>query len=123
SLLTSANPALPAAALPLVARWDRAGALSNDVQVLVRSLSDKLRDDAQTDDLRAQVATSLIGVRQLSPEILPSVGKLLGSPASVSLQKRIIEALGTTADPRAAALLAEAYPKLPHDLQESAFAQ
>jgi len=123
SLLSSANPVLPAAVLPLVARWDKTGALSSDVKALVRSLGDKLKDDAQADDVRAQVATSLIGARQLNAEILPSAGKLLGSPASVSLQTRIIEALGGTGDPAVAAVLAEAFPKLPRELQDAAFGQ
>src|SRR5206468_3468957 len=110
SLLSSANPVLPAAVLPLVARWDKGGSLSSEAKALVRSLGDKLKDDTQADDVRAQVATSLIGVRQLNPEILPSVGKLLGSSASVSLQTRIVEALGSTGDPAVAAVLVEAFP-------------
>jgi putative membrane-bound dehydrogenase-like protein len=123
SFLTAANPALPAAALPLVARWDKDGKLASETKTLVASLTGKLKDDAQPDDTRAQVAASLVGVRQMNAEILPAVAGLLGSSASASLQKRVIESLGGTADPAVAPLLAGAYPKLSADLQETAFAQ
>ncbi len=123
SLLGAANPSLPAAVLPLVVRWDKKGALSADSKRLVQSLSAKLKDETQSDDTRAQVAASLVGVRQLDADILPSVGKLLGSSASTSLQKRVIETLGGTSDAAVASLLADAYPKLPSELQDAAFAQ
>jgi putative membrane-bound dehydrogenase-like protein len=122
-LLGSPNPALPAAALPLVARWDKEGKLASETKALVASLTGKLKDDTQSDDTRAQVAASLVGVRQMNPEILPSVAGLLGSSASSSLQKRVVESLGATADPAVGPLLAGVYPKLPSDLQDTAFAQ
>jgi putative membrane-bound dehydrogenase-like protein len=123
SLLGAANPALPAVALPLVARWDKGGALSAETRTLVQSLTDKLKDEKQSDDTRAQVAASLVGVRQMNPDILPSLGKLLGSSTAASLQRRVIESLGGTADPAVAPLLADAFPKLAPELQEAAFAQ
>jgi putative membrane-bound dehydrogenase-like protein len=123
ALLGSPNPALPAAALPLVARWDKDGKLASETKTHVASLTGKLKDDTQSDDTRAQVAASLVGVRQMNADILPSVAALLGSSASTSLQKRVIESLGATGDPAIAPLLAEAYGKLPQELQDAAFAQ
>ncbi|HXJ73403.1 MAG TPA: hypothetical protein VNM37_11135, partial [Candidatus Dormibacteraeota bacterium] len=123
SLLTSPNPALPAAVLPLVARWDRGGALGDEIKVQITALTTKLKSETESDDTRAQVAASLVGVRQVSPDILPAVGQLIGSSASASLQKRVIETLGGTGDPAVGALLTGAYPKLSSDLQEAAFAQ
>src|SRR6185295_19470595 len=58
-LLGSSNPALPAAALPLVARWDKSGSLAGDTKKLVQSLTGKLADEKQSDETRAQVAASL----------------------------------------------------------------
>src|SRR5204863_4749596 len=115
SLLTSPNPALPAAVLPLVARWDRGGALGDETKVQITALTTKLKSDTESDDTRAQVAASLVGVRQVSPDILPAVGQLIGSSASASLQKRVIETLGGTGDPAVGALLTGAYPKLSSD--------
>ncbi len=123
NLLTAPNPTLPAAVLPLVARWDKNGKLSDNTRALVSSLTRKLKDESQSDDTRAQVASSLIGVRQMDADILPSVGGLLGSSAPATLQKRVIESLGGSGDPAVAPLLANAYGKLSSELQEAAFAQ
>ena len=123
TLLTSPNPALPAAVLPLVARWDKDGKLASDTKALVASLSEKLKDEKQSDDTRAQIAASLVGVRQMNADILPSVAGILGSSASQSLQKRVIESLGATGDAAVAPLLAGAFAKIPAELQDTAFAQ
>ena len=122
-LLGSPNPALPAAALPLVARWDKGGSLAAQTKSLVASLSARLKDETQPDDRRAQIAASLVGVRQLSPDILPAVGALLGSAASPALQGKVIEALGSSGDPASGSLLTTAFARLPRDLQETAFGQ
>src|SRR4029077_5035861 len=72
---------------------------------------------------RAQVVTSVLGVRQMNPDILPGVAAILGSPASATLQRRVIELLGATADPAGGGVFASAYPKLAPPLQEAAFGQ
>ncbi len=123
TLLGSPNPGVPAAALPLIARWDKGGAMAGDLKAQLAQLTARLNDAAQPDDARVQVVSSLLGVRQMNPEILPSVVKLLGSSASPALQKRIITALGTTADAAAGPLFAEAWPRLTPELQESLFGQ
>lgn len=123
TLLTSPNPALPAAVLPLVARWDKDGKLASDTKSLVASLSEKLKDEKQSDDTRAQIAASLVGVRQMNADILPSVAGILGSSASQSLQKRVIESLGGSGDAAVAPLLAGAFARIPSELQDPAFAQ
>lgn len=123
TLLGSPNPALPAAVLPLVARWDKEGRLASDTKALVASLAGKLKDEKQTDETRAGIAASLLGVRQMDANILPSVAGMLGSSASASLQKRVIESLGATGDAAAAPLLAGAFATIPTELQDTAFAQ
>ncbi len=121
--LKSDNSALAASALPLVARWDKKGALASDTKPLVQQLTSKLGDYSQPDEQRAQVASSLLGVRQLDGAILPSVTRIIGSTASPELQKRVIEALGATADPAVGNAFANIYPKLPPDLQKAVFPQ
>src|SRR5439155_15046854 len=64
SLIASPRPGLAAAALPIVARWDKAGALSDNLKPLITQLDAKLRDAALPDDQRAQVAANLLGVRR-----------------------------------------------------------
>jgi len=121
--LSSPNSAVAGAVLPLAARWDKSGVLANDLKSLVSQLAAKLNDPEQSDNSRSQIATSLLGVRQMNPDILPSVGRIIGSPATSTLQRQVIESLGNTADPAVGPLLAEAYPKLPPEVQEAAFAQ
>ncbi len=121
--LNSENPAVPAAALPLIARWDKQGAMKEDVKKLVDELLTKVNDPAQPDDQRVRVVTSLLGVRQMNPAIVPNIAKIVGSSASASLQRRTVEALGATADPGVGPVLAEVFAKLPTETQDSVFAQ
>src|SRR5439155_16210367 len=98
SLLASSHPGLSGAALPLAARWDGAGALGAELKPVISQLGAKLRDASLPDDQRGQVAANLVGVRALDASIVPNVSGLLGSSASPELQKRVIEALGSTGD-------------------------
>ena len=107
-LLRSANPALPAATLPLVARWDKEGRLAGEVKTLIAQLTIRLVDTTLTDEERAALVTSLLPVREMNSEILPAVGKLLSAPASPVLQRRVVDALGATADPTKAPTTAKA---------------
>ena len=122
-LLHTPNPALAAATLPLIAKWDKSGAMAGEVKPLVQQLSQKLGDTAVPDEQRAQVAASLLGVRQLNSEIVPNVTKIVGSSASPALQKQIAESLGATADPGVGASFANIYPKLDPEVQPIVFAQ
>ncbi len=121
--LRSDNSALAASALPLIARWDKNATLASETKPLVQQLASKLNDDKQPDDQRAQVVSSLLGVRQLDAGILPSVTKIIGSSASPSLQKRVVESLGATADSAVGAAFVEVYPTLSPDLQAAVFPQ
>jgi putative heme-binding domain-containing protein len=121
-LLGSQHTGLQGAVLPLVARWDKAGALTTELRPLVGRLAASLGDTALADDQRAQVAVNLLGVRQFDLQIIPAVGRMLGS-GSVALQRRLIEALGATPEPAAGAQIINAYPKLAGELRDPAFAQ
>jgi uncharacterized protein len=121
--LKSGNPSVPASALPLIARWDKGGSMANDVKGLLQQSLTKLNDTAQPDEQRAQIAASLLGVRQLNDEIVPSVTKIVGSSASPDLQKRVAESLGSTAEPAVGAGLATAFGNLAPEVQETVFAQ
>ncbi len=123
SALGSANPAVAASVLPLVARWDKEGAMNAEAKPLVQSLLAKLADASLGDDQRAQVASSLLGARQTDTQIVPAVTRLLGSAASAGLQKQIVEAMGGTGDSTVGRELVAAYPRIAPAVQESAFTQ
>ncbi|MDB6028382.1 MAG: putative rane-bound dehydrogenase [Verrucomicrobiales bacterium] len=123
TLLTSKDPSVAAATLPVISRLDKAGKMSNDVKTFAAELSTKLNDEKETDEHRAAIVASLMTVRHLDAGILPSVAKILGSSSSPALQKKVIEAVGSTGDPAVGSIFAEAYAKLPADLQASVFDQ
>jgi putative membrane-bound dehydrogenase-like protein len=123
TLLSKSSAAVASAALPLAARYDTRGRLKDQTRDLLASLSGKLNDEKLSDEQRGRVVTSLVGVRQLDADILPSVGKLLGSSASKPLQRTALEALGNSGDAAAGKILTKAYPKLGTELQEPAFSQ
>ncbi len=123
ALVGSQRPGLAGAALPIVARWDKAGALAPDLKPVVAQLSARLRDASLLDDQRAQVVANLLGVRHLDTGIVPGVASLLGSSASPDLQKRIIEALGSTGDAAVGRDLIAAYVNVPSELREAVLGQ
>lgn len=122
SLLASSD-GVAGASMPLIARWDKRSTLSGEVKPRIDRLTAQLQDAELSDDQRGQVAVNLLGVRQLDSGIVSSVAKLLNSGASVSLQRRIVEAMGNTPEPAIGAQLVAAYPQLNRDLIEVAFAQ
>src|SRR5439155_13518400 len=123
AFLASPRLGVPGATLPLIARWDTGGRLGSELKPVISSLTARLSDNSLEDDQRAQVAVNLLGVQKFDPNIVPSVGALLGSSALPALQKRVAEAFGTTSDAAAAGALIAALPKLDPDLRETAFGQ
>lgn len=122
-LISSDNPAVAAASIPLIGRWDKSGAMSGELKPLVASLSTKLGDASLGDDARAQAALNLLGVRSMDASVIPAVAKLLAPPSSADLQKRIAEALGGVTETTAGQALISAFPKLASSAQDTAFAQ
>lgn len=120
ALAASSNPNLGIAALPLISRWDKAGSMANELKTLVQQLAGRLEDASQPDDQRARLVVSLLAVRQMNADILPAVARIPGSSSSPALQRRVLEALGALPDAEIGALLTEAFPKLPPELQEVA---
>ena len=111
------------AVLPLIARWgylDQVGAAAKSA---VAKAEARLADKSISVDQRAQVAANLLGVRALDAGIVGAVAALVASDASAALQRRVIEALGSTGDAAAGQALLAALPKLDQDLREAAFGQ
>jgi len=123
SLLQSPDAAVAGAALPLIGRWDRQASMSEDLKPFIERLSRQVEDPSLPDDLRAQVAVNLVGVRQMDDGIVPRVGGLLGSGASAALQQRVLEALGASGDPDAVPILIRSFDQVPAGLRDALFAQ
>ena len=120
SLLVSSRPGLPGATLPIIARWDKGGALAADLRPVITQLEAKLSDASMPDAQRGQVAVNLLGVRDLNTTVVPAVGKLLGTGSS-DFQSRVIEALADTGDAAAGTALVAAYNRVPLELRELVF--
>ncbi len=86
-----ANPSTAGAALPLVVKWDKAGALVSDVQAQLASLSAKVDDAAAPVDARISAAKALIGVGGEASGLV--VRALARQDTPTALQAAIIEAL------------------------------
>ncbi|MBI4659971.1 MAG: ThuA domain-containing protein [Verrucomicrobia bacterium] len=123
TLFASPSAEVSGAALPLVGRWDKAGAMSADLKPFVSRLVAKLSDPSITEDARGQVAVNLLGVRQMENSIVPSVAGMLGSPLSAIVQRRVAEALGATGDPVAGRSLMQALARVSGELREVVLAQ
>ena len=108
-------------ALPLAAKWDKAGALKPQVTQLTTGLLAKLNDTTAADDVRLAAGQNLLGLRSMNPEALPAVIKTVTSNTSSELKRELITALGETADARVGTALASAFPRLPLEAQSPAF--
>jgi putative membrane-bound dehydrogenase-like protein len=122
-LLRSENSGVRAAALPLVTRWDKQGTLRAESVGLVKELGAKLAQPSGTEDEKLQLATSLVGAREIYPEIIPTIGNLLGKGGSADFQRKLIEALGAINEPLVGTVLVNTYPALAPEIQEATFAQ
>ena len=122
-LLRSGNPGVRAAALPLVIRWDKQGTMRAESVALVKELAAKLEQASGSEDEKLRLATSLVGAREIYPEIIPTIGNLIGKGGSIAFQSKLIESLGSINEPAVGAVLVNAYPALSPELQDATFAQ
>ncbi|MDQ3347869.1 MAG: ThuA domain-containing protein, partial [Acidobacteriota bacterium] len=92
------DPATTAAALPIVAKWDTAGALKAAAETRAAALLKELGDARATDDRRAELVASLIAMPSQRAAVLTAVGPQLSDPAvSDALKARLIVTLGNNA--------------------------
>jgi putative membrane-bound dehydrogenase-like protein len=86
-----AQPALAAATLPLVTKWDKGGVLAAEVKAQLDKLSASLSDNAAPVEARVSAAKGLVAVGGASQELV--VRALARSDAPAPLQAAIIAAL------------------------------
>jgi len=120
SLLASSNARVSTAALPVAAAWGTNEALKAEIAARITESLGRVENATLADAARMEAVTSLVGARKANPSILSSLGKLLSGPASPALKRHLITALGTTGDPKVAALVLEALPKMDSTAQDTA---
>lgn len=119
-----ANPATASATLPLVAKWDKSGALGDVVKTQVATLLAKFSNATTPEAERADAAHALVSVRGLNPEIPSKISAVLADANTpAGLKREIITALGETDDVASAKTLLTSYATLKPDLQGVIFDQ
>lgn len=89
------DPATTAAALPVVARWDEKGALRETAVARAKALLGDLKAPGLSDDRRAEIAGSLLAMKDYRKEALSAVTAMILDPGVSDSQKsRLLETLG-----------------------------
>ena len=108
------DPATSAAALPIVAKWDKAGALTASADRQAAVLQRELADPKASDDRRAELAASLLAVPKSRAQALATIAPMLVDPAvSDSLKARVTTTLGESAGADVDAVMVAALARTP----------
>jgi putative membrane-bound dehydrogenase-like protein len=92
------DPATSAVTLPIVAKWDTAGALKTAADARASALLRELGDPRATDERRAELAASVIAMPSQRAAVLTAAERQLIDPAvSDALKTRLIATLGSNA--------------------------
>ncbi len=108
-------------ALPLAAKWDKAGTLKGEVAKLTGNLVATLGNATAADEARATAAQSLLGLRSTDPSILDKVTAQLSAEGTPGFKRALIAALAETPEDSIGKALASSFSKLPADAQSAAF--
>ena len=89
------DPATTAAALPIVAKWDKAGVLSVQADSHAQRMLRELGDATSSDDRRGDSAGGLLAVPARRAQALSTIAPMLADPAvPAPLKGRLVAALG-----------------------------
>ena len=100
------DPATSAAALPVVAKWDKSGVLTASAERQGLALQREFDNPKTSDDRRAELAESLLAVPKARPSALATIGPMLADAAvSDALKARIITTIGESAGSDADAMM------------------
>lgn len=110
------QPALSAAALPLVTKWDKDGALAAEVKTQLDQLISMLGDTAASLESRVSAARGLVAVGGASQEFV--VRALARPDAPLALQSAILDALDESG---AVAAIVPVFGSLKREQQSQAF--
>jgi putative heme-binding domain-containing protein len=103
------DPATTAAALPIVARWDTAGALKAAADLRAGVLLEELGGAGATDERRTDIVASLMPLPTRRAAVLTAVESLLGDAnVAEALKARLLATLGNNAGADVDAVLVRA---------------
>jgi putative heme-binding domain-containing protein len=92
------DPATRAAALPIVARWDKAGVMRAKADSYAQLMLHDVTDAAAADDRRIDAAASLLAVPARRSQVLAAIEPMLAdATVSPALKGRLVIALGENA--------------------------
>lgn len=120
NILTGQAPA-QRSALPLLATWDKAGAMKAEVAKLTADLTGILGNATASDADRVASARSLLGLRDTNAALLPAIIKQLSQPGSAGFKRALIATLAEADEASVGVALSAAYGQLPADSQAAAF--
>ena len=123
ALLQSPDTATSNRSLPLIALWDKQGAMKDDVRAKTGALYTALKDTKLEEKQRADVARNLLSLYSVDKEIIPALGQILVSEDAPGLKKEIVLALGNITAAEAGTQIITAFAKLTPDVQQEGFNQ
>ena len=104
------NPDTAATALPLAAKWDKAGALTASVNRVVQQLARDLENPQTPDTRRADVAAALLATPSTRREAMSKIGVILADKkSSVALLTSLLGAMADATDAQVDAMLVDAF--------------
>ncbi len=107
-------------ALPLAAKWDKAGTLKAAIDRLARDLFATVAKGNDAECLTA--AQALLGLRRTHNEVFPALGEVLARPNFPPTGKReLIVSMGETGDSSAGGVIVGVFAKLDPTAQTAAF--
>lgn len=120
-LASSYEPALVNATLPLIARWDIQGDLTDTLKPSIEQLKQGLNDPEVVAEKRVTMAKTLLGIRRYDESIVKAVGGLLESDFNINSKADVIDALGSVSDAGAGQELVAYFANLAPQLKSLAF--
>lgn len=97
SLLTSSNPTLAAASLPIAAAWTK-GEFTSEITAAIEAALKLAEDSKSAGPLRASAVHGLLGARNSDPRILDRMLTLLDTKPEDSLAVEMVRALSADED-------------------------
>jgi putative membrane-bound dehydrogenase-like protein len=111
SLLASESRSVRIAAFPILSHYDQNGAYATELRALRRTLLAELDKEKVKDEDRNTYITTVMTVQSMWPETISRLDALIERGASKEVQKHIINELGKTTSPLAAAVLLRNFSK------------
>ncbi len=111
ALLKSDSRSLRIAAFPVISHYDHNGVYTSELKELRELLLSEIDKDKVKDSDRNAFISTVMDVRSMWPEIITRLDRLIVDGASKDVQKHIINELGQTTSPLAAAVLLKNFSK------------